>query len=332
MNEEKKEKFVFLTNSSFKQLTRYSNTRTYDEKVALEIFKSYYDNWKFYKMFNKNDIKFLYKQFLLLSGESENVFYNEVKDRKDDLKYILELKGKLKYHLFPDCIGLNRGFRNFFVPEPIARIEDLNSRLMLIQEIRDWFKINNYTIDSYIEGKINDKTLTIAFNSYFPIKFQIEPITISQSDKNQFKWYIEMESGSVKVEKGYSMEDFLKNVSIIISDRNNLCRLSKQLYNLSKFDYLISKPLDEIKISLKESITNGFLKDVDDSFLIGFGWNNLNQFWKDHINIKNRAKFEFTELLKWKFNLPDNSLKNITLEDFNFECCNLCQEKNIITI
>ena len=56
INEERNEKFVFLTSSSFKQLTRNSKIKIYDEKVALEIFKDYYDNWKFYKMFNKNDI------------------------------------------------------------------------------------------------------------------------------------------------------------------------------------------------------------------------------------------------------------------------------------
>ena len=321
---------VYLTESSYRQLVNTSDTKTFDLENIKVIFNQIYDNWKFYKMFNKNDFKFLYKSYLLISGDSESVFYKQVEDRKDDLGYILELKGKLKYHLNPNCMRLNSGFRNFFVPEPIAIIADENKRKELVNEIRNWFKINNYTVSRYNNGEITDKTLTEAFNNFFPSKFSIEKIVISQSDNNQFKWYIEKTTNAVKVEYEYNMDNFIRSVNTIISERNKLCKTSNPLYNLSKYDYLHSKLHDQINSVLNESINKGFLKEVTKDYLEQMGIENLITFWKQHIEIKNRARKEFLELLKWKFNLGELGLKNIILEDFNFECCIICKEgKNI---
>lgn len=318
---------VYLTESSYRQLVNTSDTKTFDLENAKEIFNQIYDNWKFYKMFNKSDFKFLYKSYLLLSGESGSFFYKEVEDRKDDLGYILELKGKLKYHLNPNCERLNSGFRNFFVPEPIAKIGDEDKRKELVNEIRNWFKINNYTIAKYNNGEINDKILTEAFNNFFPSKFSIvEKIVISQSDNNQFKWYIEKSTNAVKVEYEFNMNSFIRSVNTIISDRNKLCKVLNPLYNLSKYDYLHSKIHEEINTVLNESINNGYLKEVTEDYIKQMGIENLITFWKQHIKIKIRAKKEFVELLKWKFNLGGAGLKNINLENFNFECCNLCKE------
>ena len=317
---------VYLTESSYRQLFNTSDTNTFDLENIKAILNQIYDNWKFYKMFNKNDFKFLYKSYLLLSGENGSIFYKEVEDRKDNLGYILELKGKLKYHLNPNCERLNSGFRNFFVPKPIAIINEEDKRKELVTEIRNWFKINNYTVAKYNNGEITDKILTEEFNNLFPSKFNIEKIVISQSDSNQFKWYIEKKTNSVKVEYEFNMDNFTSSMNKIISDRNKLCNTSNSLYNLSKYDFLHSKPHDEINTVLNESINKGYLKVETEDYIKQMGIVNLITFWKEHIEIKSRAKKEFVDLLKWKFNLGELALKNIKLENFNFECCILCQE------
>lgn len=315
---------VYLTESSYRQLISNTDVKSFNFEDAMAIFNQYYTNWRFYKMFNKNDIKFLFKNFSLLSGEANGIHYRKVEERKDNLGYIIELKGKLKYHLNPNCEGLNRGFRNFFMPEPIARIEDELKKTELAIEVRNWFKSNNFTIEKYLSNEINDKLLTETFNKYFSIKYNIGQITISQSDKNQFKWYVEKKSDSVKIDKEFEMKDFEKNVNDIIKERNSLCKHTNQLWNLSKFDFLHSKPIEEIKSSLGESISNHYLKDVDFTYLENIGWDNLITFWKEHLVIKYKARNEFMNLLKWKFNHKQDALQNIKLEDYNFECCVKC--------
>lgn len=324
-NSEIQNNTVYLTESSYKQLVNRSDTEKFNLDDVKVIFNQIYDNWKFYKMFNKSDYKFLFKCYLLLKGEGVSLFYKEVEERKDDFSYVLELKGKLKYHLNPNCEKLNNGFRNFFMPEPIVNIEDNTRKSELVNEIRNWFKLNNFTILRYNNNEINDKILTNSFNNYFPSRFNIDKITISQSDNNQFKWYIEKTTNAVKLDYQFNIEEFNRNVNLIISDRNKLCKVSNSLYNLSKYDFLQSKPETEILEKLNESITNGYLKDVNNDYINQLGLENLISFWKQHIELKNRAKQEFIEILKWKFNLSELGLQNIQLENFNFECCSFCK-------
>lgn len=325
-SKEMQNNLVYITESSYKQLVRKSDINSFDIDKVKVIFNQIYDNWRLYKMFNKSDFKFLYKSYLLLSGESESVFYKEVEERKDDYGYIFELKGKLKYHLNPNCERLNNGFRNFIMPEPIATITDQNRKNELVNEIRNWFKLNNYTVERFIKEEINNKILTEAFNNYFPAKFNIERIIISQSDPNQFKWYIEKKSESVSLEYQFSQESFNKNIDLIISERNKLCKISKPLYNLSKYDFLLFKEEDEILDMLSKSIGDGYLIEVSMDYIKQMGLQNLMIFWKLHIELKQRAKQELDKLLKWKFNLSKLGLHNIQLENFNFECCVICKE------
>ncbi len=315
---------VYLTESNYRQLIGCSDIKHYDFENAISLFKQLYDNWKFYKMFNKYDIKFLFKNFILLSGENENLFFKEVEDRKDNLGYILEIKGKLKYHLHPSCEGLNRGFRNFFMPEPVAKIQDKEEKIKVANEVRDWFKTNNYTIERYLNQEINDKHLTESFNRVFPNKFNIEPISISQSDQNQFKWYIQKKSDTIKIEKEFSFQEFENNVTAIISDRNDLCQRSMKLYNLSKHDNLIKEKDHNIMSILNERIETGYLKDVTIDYIENMGLDDLKTFWQKHIDLRNKGILEFTNFLKWKFNIKEYGLMNIKLENFNFECCTMC--------
>ena len=98
------------------------------------------------------------------------------------------------------------------MPEPIVRLEENEpeKHKKLVEEIRHWFEINNFSVDRYINGEINDKILTTQFNLFFPSTFDIEAISISQSEKGQFNWYIERKTtGNIGVEKKFDYNEFL---------------------------------------------------------------------------------------------------------------------------
>jgi len=74
-NSENQNGLVYLTESSYRQLVNSLDTKSFNLEAVQVTFNHLYDNWKFYKMFNKSDIKFLYKSYLVLSGDSSSIFY-----------------------------------------------------------------------------------------------------------------------------------------------------------------------------------------------------------------------------------------------------------------
>src|SRR5690606_101517 len=153
-----------------------------------------FDNEYLYYFFNQLELKILLAEKMLLSGEDRDILvYQEVPEREDNLNFVLSIEGNVKYHKDNTCEALHKGFKNFFMPEPVVRLEetDKDKHKELVDEIRNWFRVKNYTVERYEKGEINDHILTTDFNQTFPKKFEIDEILISQSDKGQFQWYIE---------------------------------------------------------------------------------------------------------------------------------------------
>jgi hypothetical protein len=123
-----------------------------------------------------------------------------VPERIDNYSFVLPVKGQVKYHMKLECEALNRGFKNFFMPEVIVRLQqnEPDKHKNVVEEIRNWFSQNNYTIQRYENQEIKSLEITRNFNSYFPEKFDIEPIMISESDKleNNFQWYVSKKDGT----------------------------------------------------------------------------------------------------------------------------------------
>ncbi|MEC5395990.1 hypothetical protein [Bergeyella sp. RCAD1439] len=194
----------------------------------------------------------------------------------------------------------------------------------MVDEIRKWFIENNYTVERYENGEINDTILTNHFNSIFPEKYNIERITRSQIKEGDFKWYVERKSkGPIQIEQKFDNEEFLKNIDDLIVRREMLCG-SPTMQNLSKYDFLVEKEDFEIKTKIFESIDNGFLKMVDKVFLDTYGIENLRKFWRNHLEIKRIATNQLSEYFKWTYNYNIQTFKEVFLDDFNLKPCHLC--------
>lgn len=321
---------AYLTDFSYRKLIERIEIENVDKIDKHFFIKNIFNNEYLFYFFNQFELKKIFKEKIILSGDKAFVLvYKEVPQREDNLNYVLEIKGKIKYHKDDNCVALNRGFKNFFMPEPIVRLEseDPNKHIKLVKEIRQWFDTNNFNVERHINGEINDKILTTEFNQYFPKKFDIEPILISQSERGQFKWYVERNTtGNVGVEEVFNYNDFIIKLTDLIMRRENLCN-SSTMQNLSRYDFLINRIDIEIERYTLESIQNGYLKNVSEIFIQNYGLEKLKKFWENHISLKREAYSLLSEYFKWTYNFKGKSFEEIFLQDFNIEACGLCYEK-----
>lgn len=324
---------AYLTEYSYRQLIERVEIDNLD-RIDKQFFKTnIFDNDYLFYLFNQFELKRLFKEKVIISKNKSYVLtYKEVPQRKDNLNYILEIKGNVKYHKDNSCEALSRGFKNFYMPEVVVRMEHENPEKheQIVEEIRQWFEKNNYTIQRYENGDINDQILTKDFNNTFPIKYDIDPISISQSDKNQFQWYIEKKSkGNVETKKSFNYDKFIIEISEILNKRDFICN-SRTMQNLSKYDFLINRENDEIENYINESLEKGYLKNVNEVFIANYGILKLKEFWKKHLELKRDAFNLLTDYFKWSYNYNEKAFDEIFLDDFNLKACNLCYERTKI--
>ncbi|MDC1375267.1 hypothetical protein N8294_08815 [Polaribacter sp.] len=322
---------AFLTEYSYRQLIERVEIENLD-RIDQQFFKTnIYDNDYLYYLFNQLDLKKLFAEKIILSGDKAYVLtHKEVPERKDNRTYVLEIKGNVKYHKDNKCEALNRGFKNFYMPEPVVKLaeEDSKKHELIVEEIRLWFEKNNYTVYRYEAGEINDKTLTTDFNKTFPEKYEIEPIFISQSDKGQFQWYIEKKStGNVSTKKSFDHNKFIIDIAELLKRRDFICN-SRTMQNLSKYDFLVNRDNLDISNYITESIEKGYLKEVSNVFIDNYGFKRLKEFWNKHRELKKEAFNLLSEYFKWTYNYEEKTFDEIFLEDFNLKACNLCYGNN----
>lgn len=322
---------AFLTDYSYRQLIERIEIENL-ERIDQQFFKTnIFDNDYLYYLFNQLDLKKLFAEKIILSRNKAFVLtHKEVPERKDNQAYVLEIKGNVKYHKDNKCKALNRGFKNFHMPETVVQLAQENSEKheKLVKEIRFWFEKNNYTVYRYETGEIDDKILTTDFNKTFPKKFEIEPILISQSDKNQFKWYAERKSkGKVETEISFEYNEFIIKIAELLKRRDFICN-SKTMQNLSKYDFLVERDNLYISNYIKERIEKGYLKNVSEIFIENYGFKRLKEFWNKHRRLKREAFNLLSDYFKWTYNYKQKTFDEIFLEDFNLKACNLCYQKN----
>lgn len=322
---------AYLTEYSYRQLIERIEIENVD-RIDKQFFKTnIYNNDMLFYFFNQFELKKLFKEKLVLSDDKSYVLaYKDVPEREDNLDYIIELRGKVKYHIDNTCDALNSGFKNFFMPEPIVRTASTSPELYrtLVKEIRKWFELNNYTVKRYLEGEINDHILTTNFNRTFPDKYNIEKITISQSDKSQYKWYVEKKTtGNIGTELVFDYKFFLNRITELLLRREELCN-GIALKNLSRYDFLNKRTDVEIKEILDEKIMSNILRGVSSSFTKNYGIENLRKFWEMHSKMKIEAFNLLSEYFKWTYNFKEKSFDVVFLKDFNLEECNLCFKRD----
>lgn len=322
---------AYLTEFSFKQLVKMTKIENMNN-IDSDFFRlNIYDNKYLFYFFNQLELKDLFREKLILSENDLYIInYVDVPEREDNLNYVIKIKGKVKYHNSSNCVALDNGFKNFIMPENISRLKEIDNEKhkLIVVEIRRWFIENNFTVERYENKEINSILITKEFNKYFPEKYQIEPIIISQpkNEKHDFQWYIEKKGGKIDLERSFDKEAFLNNIDELIKQRNYLCS-SKTMLSLSKFDFLVNKNKDEILKTIQENIENKKLKNVNESFVKNYGLDKLIEFWKKHRQLKKSAYNELSNYFKWTYNLKEKKFSKIYLENFNIEECSLC--KNI---
>lgn len=321
---------AYLTNFSFNKLIEMTEVENID-RIDLQFFTTnIYDNQYLFYFFNQFELKKLFRSKIILSNDKAFVLtYKEVPARIDNYSFILPVKGQVKYHMKLDCEALNRGFKNFFMPEVIVRLkeDEPDKHRNIVDEIRNWFNENNYTVQRYENQEITSLEITKNFNSYFPKKYDIEPIMISESDRleNNFQWYISKKSENIEIELEFNYDRFLDKIIFLIKTRDNLCN-SKTMQNLSRYDYLINKTDLEIKETINQRIAEGYLKEVSSKFIENYTLDRLKEFWKNHINLKKVALKELTEYFKWSYNFKEKQFDTIYLESFNLAKCRMCAD------
>jgi hypothetical protein len=314
---------AYLTNYSFNKLIEMTEVKNID-KIGMQFFtKIIYDNYYLFNFFNQFELKKLFRTKILLSDNKAYVItYKEVPERIDNFSFILPVKGQVKYHMKLDCEALNRGFKNFFMPPVIVNLKEIEpeKHKEIVDEIRNWFNQKNYTIERYEKLEINSLEITKNFNSYFPSKYNIEPIMISDSDKeeNNFQWYVSKKTDNTEVKIEFNYDEFLDKIISLIKQRDILCDTSEK-DNLTRFDYMVKMTNEEIT----NEINTGKLSNF--SFFINkVGIIKLKEFWTNHINLKNEAFRILTEYFKWTYNFSEKQFDTIDLESFNLAKCKMC--------
>lgn len=147
---------AFITKASYTQFCKEYEIEIDDNRL-LELFKEYIlDDEEAFKIFNKVEIRSLLTQTVILLDEGERnkfVFkkkeYKGVDERKDNLDYIFKIGGRLCYHIDRNCKKLNGGFVNFNTPAELSEKKDDPEIQKIIQELRNWFVINGFTVERY---------------------------------------------------------------------------------------------------------------------------------------------------------------------------------------
>ena len=326
---EKPKNMAYLTNFSFNKLIETTEIVNID-RIDLQFFtKNIYDNQYLFYFFNQFELKKLLRSKAILSDNKDFVLtYKDVPERIDNYSFILPVKGKVKYHMNLDCEALNRGFKNFFMPEVIVNLnnsedeKDKEKHKHIVEEIRNWFSQNNYTIQRYENQEIDSLQITKNFNSYFPQKYNIDPIFISDKLENNFQWYVSKKTDNIEINTEFNNDEFLDKMIELIRKRHSLCdTLTKD--NLSRYDYMINKT----DVELNNEINSGKLFDLGIKYIKNFDLNKLKEFWQNHINLKNEAMKLLNEYFKWTYNFKEKEFDTIYLESFNLAKCMMCADK-----
>ena len=321
---------AYITNYAYNHLVEHIEIKDISSYIDKAFFrKNIYDNDYLYHMFNQLDLEKVLKDKILSSGDEDyNLAYREIPDHVDRKIYIYEKQGSVKYHKTRECESLKSGFKDFFIPETIQRVEqkDKVRHEKLVNHIREWFLKNNYTVGRYLDNDddLDDNYLTRQFNKNFAPQFDLDKIVVSQSEKNQFKWYEDKNtSGSHDLSNDFDYDKFIIDISNLLKKRYDLCT-GYAWESISKHDYLHKKSDHEIMKILYMKQNDGKLGNVKESFITKIGVNKIKTFLIEHRELKEQAVQGLSDYFKWTYNFKQDSFDKVFLEDFNLKPCMMC--------
>ncbi len=312
---------AYLTPYSFYQLCREYEVEM-DSKNFYSLFLKYIINdYNIYKLFNKFNLHDLIQKVMLSSNDFPNIKikkreYRNVEERKDNLRYVFEIKGKVKYHLYQDCEFLHKGFRNFNTPDEFFELENKDEA---ISELRKWFIKNDFTMERFEKGKFRIRTVVMRYNAYFPKKYK------GLKKLNEDYKLLEIIEAKSPKEIG-NVESILKKLAEYSEERKSLCNMIILDKFLCKHDYLWDKGDEEIKEKIKSFNIDDkvFLKHYTTKFIRGF--------WKKHYEIKTEVLKLLNKLIEYKYDFRDKNFEDNFLEQYNLECCYYCNNRRVVEI
>lgn len=309
---------AFLSNFVLNELVekiKLTDEPDYLDKV--EFIKNIIDNEQLYPFFNQLNLIKLYrfKKFLINSDNLSNFRY--VEESEDNKNFVFLTGGKLKFHLYKDCLSFNSTFYDFKVPLEISERKDED----LLRTYRRWFKDRKFK-ELIESGDIVNNDILKMYNDLFAKTHHLKKL-------ENFDFIVEFKSTSpIQVPDSFISAEFHRKVNSLIVRRHDLCTDKTKRF-LSKFDYLYSKTDDEIIDKLKE-LSENHSDLVGENFVKNYGIINLKNFFKEHHNLK----ILLTKLLKryflWNYKVRDKNFDTITLESFGLQCCKKCESKKIL--
>ena len=324
---------AYLTKYSFSQLCKTTEIEIKTKDDFYTLFMEYVlDDYRVYKIFNSLDVKNIIQQVVLLNSElfkdekTIKIFkkeFSEVPERKDNLRYVFKIEGKVKYHLYKDCEFLDRGFRNFNTPDEFFeleppddyRMEDGNRKQIYrneaIEELREWFIKNDFTLKRLEEGKIHTENIIMRYNAYFPKKYKgIKELNL------KYKLLEKRDGNALKDSIGGILQrniDLVKDkLYTLVEQRQNLCNLIILDKIISKHDYLY----DKTEVEIKEKLNKLKIED---------------RIFKNHYTIQNLKDFKqiIENYIKVKYRFDEDIFSPEFLEKYNLECCKSCNDRKI---
>lgn len=302
-----------ITNSTFNLLVFKSSAQLSDNyEKTLEFFLDNVINRKilFYS-FNNLERSRLFTAKMLLKDEKLFIshYYNKLKEKKDDLRFVFSKGGRYKFHIYEDCKLIKNSYLDFKVPVEIS-----NLGYQITEEYRKWFVENQFK-EMYISSKNQELVnyeISRRYNDSFVRKYNFKPMPTT------FDFIIMNEnSGQKSISYEFDKNQFNKKLEHLINERNNLLKNNDFRIKLASIDWLYYKDEKTITDTIDNKFGFGTLEK--------YGMENFKKFWHRHKAIKSKIYNLLIDFFKWEYNFKEKDYEVIDLEKLGFECCKNCQ-------
>jgi hypothetical protein len=290
---------AFLTQYTFSQLCKKSEIKC---EIDLNLFiNNVYDNKFIFGILNERQIKYLFNYKLLIQDEEKFLinFYENIPEKKDRQKYVMEKARKLKYHISNSCKYIHKDFLGFIIPPEIKAIGS-----DAVDDYRNWYKSKGY-IEDYHQNNLNKSKVIIAYNNKFPQKYDLPKL----NEKYQLIDNLQ-NTNFTEINYEFDLKIFKEKIQSLIK-KFSLNFFMLEYTWIANKDWLKNKPDKEI-MEKTSYLNNRYSAD----------------FIRNKMKLSSQIKEEITEeilnYIKWTYNKKPKSFDNITLDKFGLEPCNHC--------
>ena len=269
----------------------------------------------------------LYKDCEKMSGNYLDFYvpgeFNSLIHPKNLEKFLVENKLTLKGYenrlrnveLFPENKNNRKELEEYekIIEEYKRTDEDKEYSQKAVEDLRDWFKINEFTKEKFENKEINIGDVINKYNVEIVKKYiglkkigSIKDIMIDNSEKEEMSFP--------------NKEQIKEDIDSLIEERKDLLKKNPNLlHRYSKLDWLLEHNEykdNEKKIKQMLEKNNLFSEPID----------KIKHFWEKHLDIKKRLKGVIIACIKNEGN-PEK-----VLYETGFQCCKYCNDRDMIEL